>query len=402
MANEEPAAPPAREEPGGAETPGAGDPPSGTRPGAPPSGAPATALVILSTAVIAGAVGGALYLLYRFVAAFSLVLLPLAVGALAAMVFRPWFLAFRHRLRLPAWAALVAVYLSVGALAAGFLYVFGRLITAQLGDLLRQAPEAVAAAYRWIVAEAPGAVEFLENHPAGRRLRDLVLSRQDAILEGVARLGETVFAAGAGIVRGVVHLLAWAVLPLYFSYFLVADPKQVKSEVFLPFLKPRTRETVELLVRTFVRKLVTFFRAQLVVAALQGLLLAIGFTVIGLDYGFVIGLFLGFLTIIPYLGSVVGFLLAVPLALSQADGGLWLAALAAGVLAAVQLIEGWVLTPRIMGSQTGLHWMTIIVAVLFWSSALGGLTGALLAIPLTAFAEAAWEQVRKRHLAPAA
>lgn len=401
MANEEPAARPALKEPIGAETPGAGDPLSGTRPGADPSGAPATALVILSTAVIAGAVGGALYLLYRFVAAFSLVLLPLAVGALAAMVFRPWFLAFRHRLRLPAWAALVAVYLSVGALAAGFLYVFGRLITAQLGDLLRQAPEAIAAAYRWIVAEAPGAVEFLENHPAGRRLRDLVLSRQDAILEGVARLGETVFAAGAGIVRGVVHLLAWAVLPLYFSYFLVADPKQVKSEVFLPFLKPRTRETVELLVRTFVRKLVTFFRAQLVVAALQGLLLAIGFTVIGLDYGFVIGLFLGFLTIIPYLGSVVGFLLAVPLALSQADGGLWLAALAAGVLAAVQLIEGWVLTPRIMGSQTGLHWMTIIVAVLFWSSALGGLTGALLAIPLTAFAEAAWEQVRKRHLAPA-
>lgn len=402
MANEEPAAAtPARKEPNGAETPGVGGAPSRAGPGAASSGAPATALVILSTAVIAGAVGGALYLLYRFVAAFSLVLLPLAVGALAAMVFRPWFLAFRHRLRLPAWAALIAVYFSVGALAAGFLYVFGRLITAQLGDLLRQAPEAIAAAYRWIVAEAPGAVDFLENHPAGRRLRDLVLSRQDAILEGFARLGETVFAAGAGIVRGAAHLLAWAVLPLYFSYFLVAAPKRVESEVFLPFLKPRTRETVELLVRTFVRKLVTFFRAQLVVAALQGLLLAIGFTLIGLDYGFVIGLFLGFLTIIPYLGSVVGFLLSVPLALSQADGGLWLAALAAGVLAAVQLIEGWVLTPRIMGSQTGLHWMTIIVAVLFWSSALGGLTGALLAIPLTAFAEAAWEQVRKRHLAPA-
>lgn len=402
MENAEPAAaPPTEDEKPRTAKPDAGGAPSGVRPGAAYAGAPATALVIVSTAVIAGAAGGVLYLLYRFVAAFSLVLLPLAVGALAAMVFRPWFVAFRHRLRLPAWAALIAVYLSVGALAGGFLYVFGRLITAQLGDLLRQAPEAVAAAYRWVVAEAPGAVEFLETHPAGRRLRDLVLSRQDTILEGFARLGETVFAAGAGIARGVAHLLAWAVLPLYFSYFLVADPKRVESEVFLPFLKPRMRETVELLVRTFVRKLVTFFRAQLVVAALQGLLLAIGFTVIGLDYGFVIGLFLGFLTIIPYLGSVVGFLMTVPLALSQADGGLGLAALAAGVLASVQLIEGWLLTPRIMGSQTGLHWMTIIVAVLFWSSALGGLTGALLAIPLTAFAEAAWEQVRKRHLAPA-
>lgn len=362
--------------------------------------AAATALVVLSSAVIAAAALGTLWLLYRFVAAFSQVLLPLAVGALAAMVFRPWFVAFRTRLRLPAWAALIAVYLSVAALAGCFAYVFGRLITAQVGDLVERAPPAVDAAYRWVVAQAPGFVEFLESHPMGRRLQDLFAGRQDTLLEGFARLGESAFAAGAGIVRGVGRLLAWAVLPLYFTYFLVSEPKPFETARFLPFLKPKTRETVELLGRAFVRKLVTFFRAQLLVAGLQGLLLAVGFTVIGLDYGFVIGLFLGILTIIPYLGSVVGVLIAAPLAFGQADGGLWLAALAVLVLAAVQLIEGWLLTPRIMGSRTGLHWMTIIVAVLFWSSALGGLTGALLAIPLTAFAEAAWELLRRRHLAP--
>lgn len=363
--------------------------------------APATALVLLSSAVIAAAVFGALWLLYRFVAAFSQVLLPLAVGALAAMVFRPWFVAFRTRLRLPAWAALVAVYLSVAALGACFAYVFGRLIAEQVGDLVERAPRAIGAGYRWVVAQAPGVVEFLESHPMGRRLQDLFADRQDTLLDGFARLWEGAFAAGAGIVRGLGRLLAWAVLPLYFTYFLVSERKPFETGRFLPFLKPRTRETLELLVRTFVAKLVTFFRAQLLVAVLQGLLLAIGFTLIGLDYGFVIGLFLGFLTIIPYLGSVVGLLIAAPLAFGQADGGPGLAALAVLVLAAVQLIEGWLLTPKIMGSRTGLHWMTIIVAVLFWTSALGGLTGALLAIPLTAFAEAAWELLRRRHLAPA-
>ena len=144
--------------------------------------------------------------------------------------------------------------------------------------------------------------------------------------------------------------------------------------------------------------LIVFFRAQLVVAFLQGLLVAVGFTAIGLDYGFVIGLGLGVLTIIPYLGTAVGFAVAVPLAWIQPDGGLVLAALAAGVLIAVQLIEGWILTPKIMGDQTGLHWMAIIVAVLFWGSALGGLTGTLLAIPLTAFAASAWRLVRERYV----
>ena len=75
----------------------------------------------------------------------------------------------------------------------------------------------------------------------------------------------------------------------------------------LPFLKPRTRDSVVRLTRDFVQILIVFFRAQLVVAFLQGLLVAIGFTAIGLDYGFVIGLGLGLLTIIPYLGTAVGF-----------------------------------------------------------------------------------------------
>ena len=111
-----------------------------------------------------------------------------------------------------------------------------------------------------------------------------------------------------------------------------------------------------------------------------------------------LGLGLGILTIIPYLGTGIGFLAAVPLAWVQPDGGLLLAALTGGVLVVVQLIEGWVLTPRIMGDRTGLHWMAIIVAILFWGSALGGLTGTMLAIPLTAFLASAWRLLRDRYI----
>lgn len=359
---------------------------------------PAVALVVLSSAVILGAACGVAWLLYRFVSAFSHVLLPLAVGGLAALVFKPWFHAFRTRLRLPAWAALVAVYVSVAAVLAGFGLAFGRLLATQIGDLAESAPTVIESTYAWVVAETPAFVDFFENHPAGQRLRDFLLSQQATLLQGLARVGEQAVAASAGILRGVGALLSWAVLPLYFGFFLLWEAPPVDPARALPFLKPRTRDSVARLSGDFVRILTVFFRAQLLVALLQGLLVAVGLTLIGLDYGFVIGLLLGLLTIIPYLGTAVGFAVAVPLAWVQADGGIGLAAMTAGVLVAVQLIEGWFLTPRIMGNQTGLHWMAIIVAVLFWGSALGGLTGTLLAIPLTAFAASAWRLLRDRYI----
>ncbi len=375
---------------------------SGPDPGSPGARVQSAALVLLSATVLLASALGVAWLLYRFAAAFSHVLLPLAVGGLAAMVFRPWFQAFRTRLRLPAWAALTAVFVSLAALLGGFVLVFGRLLADQVADLLRQAPALLESARAFVAAEVPAVIDFIENHPVGRRLYGFGVSQQTALLEGLARFGEQVgqqaVAAGAGLLRGIASLFSWLVLPLYFGFFLIWQPPPADAAQILPFLKPATRDTVVQLARDFAGILTVFFRAQLLVAFLQGLLIAIGFTLIGLDYGFVLGLGLGILTIIPYLGTGIGFLAAVPLAWVQPDGGLLLAALTGGVLVVVQLIEGWVLTPRIMGDRTGLHWMAIIVAILFWGSALGGLTGTMLAIPLTAFLASAWRLLRDRYI----
>ncbi|MDE2976161.1 MAG: AI-2E family transporter, partial [Acidobacteriota bacterium] len=139
-------------------------------------------------------------------------------------------------------------------------------------------------------------------------------------------------------------------------------------------------------------------RGQLVVAFLQGALFAIGFQVAGLRYGLVLGLMLGFLNIIPYLGSIVGLAVALPIGYWQEGGGLQLVIWVVVVFALVQLIEAYVLTPRIMGDRTGLHPMAIIVAVFFWGSALNGIAGMILAIPLTAFLVVFWRLARERYI----
>jgi predicted PurR-regulated permease PerM len=176
------------------------------------------------------------------------------------------------------------------------------------------------------------------------------------------------------------------VLPIYFTFFLMADPHRfAKAEELLPFFKKETRDDVLFLLREFVNMVVAFFRGQLIVALLQGILFAIGFSIAGLRYGFVLGLMLGFLNIIPYLGSVVGLAVALPLAYFQSGGGWILLAAVLLVFTVVQMIEGYLLTPKIMGDRTGLHPMAIIVAIFFWGSALEGILGMILAIPLTAF-----------------
>jgi predicted PurR-regulated permease PerM len=62
------------------------------------------------------------------------------------------------------------------------------------------------------------------------------------------------------------------------------------------------------------------------------------------------------------------------------------------------MIEGYVLTPKIMGDRTGLHPVAIILAVFFWGSALNGIPGMMLAIPLTAFLVVFWRLARERYI----
>jgi predicted PurR-regulated permease PerM len=167
---------------------------------------------------------------------------------------------------------------------------------------------------------------------------------------------------------------------------------------YLPFLKKETRDDVVYLVKEFVNIIVAFFRGQLIVAFAQGVLYAIGFTAVGLKYGFVLGLALGFLNIIPYLGSIVGLGIALPLAFLQEGGGLQTVILVLVVFTVVQIIEGYVLTPKVMGDRTGLHPMMIIVAIFFWGSALGGILGMILAIPLTAFLVVFWRLAKEKYI----
>lgn len=359
----------------------------------------AAAVTILAAVVILCAVGGLFWLAAEFLKRFSSVFLPLAVGAVAALVFNPYFEWLRRRLRLPSAVALAVVFVSILVPVAAFVWFFGALVVDQVSDLVAHIPEWWREFVEDVQERWPKVVRFFEENPWGQRIREAVEGQQSRLVSGLQGFGETALSAGAVVLRGLGAALAWAVLPVYFAFFLMADPGKFSNlERYLPFLKPETRKDLVYLAQEFIHMVVSFFRGQLIVALLQGLLFAIGFSLVGLKYGFVLGLVLGFLNIIPYLGSIVGLSVALPLALFQNGGGWVLVAWVLGVFAVVQLIEGYLLTPKVMGDRTGLHPVAIIVAIFFWGSAMGGILGMILAIPLTAFLVVAWRLAKEKYI----
>lgn len=359
----------------------------------------ATALTIVAAVVIVAAVLGLIWTLAAFLQRFSNVFLPLAVGALGALVFNPYHEWLVRRLRLPPALAVVAVFLSILVPVVAFLWFFGALLVEQVTELIRHLPEWWREGRAFVEERWPQVVAFFEDNPWGQRLRAAFEGQGDSMVQGLGAVGGGALSIGGAVARGIGTLIAWAVLPVYFGFFLIADPKVFENpERHLPFLKPETRRDLIYLGREFVDILVAFFRGQLIIAFLQGVLFATGFSLVGLRYGFILGLVLGLLNLIPYLGSIVGLAICLPLAFFQDGGGLVKVVLVIVVFAVVQAIEGYVLTPKIMGDRTGLHPVAIILAVFFWGSALGGIAGMILAIPLTAFLVTFWRLMRDKYI----
>ena len=140
--------------------------------------------------------------------------------------------------------------------------------------------------------------------------------------------------------------------------------------------------TVRVEVRKVDEILAGFVRGQSSVCVILALFYAIGLTLAGLNFGLVIGLVAGLLSFIPFVGSAVGFVASVGMALVQFDD--WLRI---GIVAAIfvigQAVEGNFLTPKLVGDRVGLHPVWVIFALLA-GGFLFGFVGVLLAVPVAA------------------
>ncbi len=204
-------------------------------------------------------------------------------------------------------------------------------------------------------------------------------------------------------------VLSFIIVPLYLYYFLIESAKIQESwSDYLPLRASAFKDEVVSCLNEINSYLIAFFRGQLFVSVINGIATGIGLAVVGLDFGLLIGLALCVAGIIPYLGIALCWIPAVVIGAVQGGSALipgdpwWIMPLVVTVIfAVVQQIDALFITPRIVGEAVGLHPMTVIASVLVWGLLLGGLLGAILAVPLTASVKVLFQRyVWRARLAP--
>ncbi len=191
----------------------------------------------------------------------------------------------------------------------------------------------------------------------------------------------------AEAIRVIGLLAGLALAPVYVFYFLLeARSIEMKWSDYLPLKESWFKEESVFVLQSFNDSMVVFFRGQILVAICVGICLAIGFAIIKLPYGIIIGLGAGLLGIIPYFGVIVSTIPVLLLSLTQGNqmiGGSSLAPVTAlGVCVLVLFLEKIVIQPRIIGDRVGMHPVAVIISVLIGTTLVGGVIGGLLAIPL--------------------
>lgn len=334
----------------------------------------------------------------RALAFFSGVLWPLAVAGVLALILRPLLVRIEAGFKLRRLTSVVLLYgVFVLAVCSGVILLVPPLAE-QLIDFIGYVPTVYENASAYVTQHYPQWIEFGKRQLANPTIRGLADSLAAEAKTILGHAAPSLRAAFGGVIDVVAFLTHLAIIPVYLFFFLLARGVSTRDlGKQLPFLKPDVRDDVVFLVSEFVSIIESFFRGQILIGLCMGILLGIGFTAVGLKFGFVLGLVLGLLNVVPYLGSILGIAITLPLAFFQPGGGWHLIGLVVVVKVAVQCIEGWYLTPKIMGAHTGLHPVVIIVAVFFWGTAFGGVLGMLLAVPLTAFFVTAWRLAKRKY-----
>jgi predicted PurR-regulated permease PerM len=179
-------------------------------------------------------------------------------------------------------------------------------------------------------------------------------------------------------------LLSLIMVPIYLFFLLKERPRiERRWRDYLPLRPSPLKDEIAAALSEINSYVIAYFRGQLLVCLVDGTLIGSTLTLLGLNFGPLIGLFVVILTMIPYIGIVICWVPAVLIAGFQ--WGDWLHPLiVTGIFILIQNLEGMFYAPRIVGQSVGLHPMTVIVSIFVWGLLIGGLLGPILAVPLTA------------------
>ncbi|MDQ4121381.1 MAG: AI-2E family transporter [Acidobacteriota bacterium] len=182
---------------------------------------------------------------------------------------------------------------------------------------------------------------------------------------------------GTAVLETIVSSLDLLLVP-FFVFYILVDFRTWRDSLE-DLIPPRFRDPFSSLFDESGRILESYVRGQLLIGLIMAVCYAVGFWLLGVPAWAGIALIAGLLNAIPYVGTILGFGLATAFVLAE-GGGVWDIAGVLGVFVAVQSLEGYALTPRILGGRLNLHPMAVFLGLLIGGK-LFGVLGIVLAIP---------------------
>ena len=253
-------------------------------------------LALISLTIIVAFCFGLFVLFREFVTTFAQVLWPLAVSGVLALMLRPIVQILQKRLKLSqTWAIIILYALAIGVMLA----VLGLLLPTLIEQTIRffnYLPDFIERFEDWpLKATQPsspllrkfGADIFARIQESASNSIELIIQSSESAISSLGKFIAQALAIGTGL----------AIIPIYLFFMLESNrdlSKDIREQ--LSFLKDDWRDDAAFLINEFVDSIVLFFRGQVVIALIMGALLAIGFTLIDLNFGIILGLGIGFST----------------------------------------------------------------------------------------------------------
>lgn len=385
------------------------------------------ALTGLAVLTIAGIFIFIIYLTGRTLSFLQPILIPVAVAGVIAYLLEPivdWMV--KHRI--PRLRAVILVFAVVLLSSASILFWLVPTVYRETVRLGREVPEYIIKARVMVDEGVQKYTERLPNFGPFKRLRPPAPSEltprpilpadadaaavvaseagaekvivqdpytilfgpeaQEWIEKQIPIVSQQIWEILKGSVGGLLGVIGFIIglfiIPIYLFFFLVeAENISNKWTRFVPLRASHFKDEVVSVLAEINSYIIAFFRGQLLVSIIDGILTGILLLLLGLPFALLIGLMVCILCLIPYVGIIICWIPAVIIAAVEFKD--WQHPLYVTLIfIGVQQIEGIFIAPKIVGDSVGLHPMTVIISVFTWVLLLGGLLGAILAIPLTA------------------
>ena len=321
----------------------------------------------------------------------SPVLWPLALAAVVACLLAPVVDLLEQR-RVPRLRAILLVFVMAVAVVVAVLASIVPQVIFETQELAAKVPDysqQLQARLQAFLAAPPALLgHFLPPHPtetpAVPAENPELASATQWLTGSLPEMGSWLLKQALKVLSGFGLLAGLALIPVYAFYFLLEQRSiETRWKDYLPMQNSSAKEEIAFVLEAINQYLVAFFRGQVLVALCDAVLYTLGFLIVGVNYAFLLGFAAVFLTMIPFIGAMMIAVTALTLAFVQYGDGQH-PAMVLAVFAVVQVLEGLVISPKIMGDRVGLHPLVIIIAVMTGTTLLGGILGGVLAIPLAA------------------